>query len=77
MSEDYKASLQAPPTTGTRFHNAAVEGFRSVIDGTIGFVLWLLKAGPSLLLWAAILFFPARWGWRRWKHSISQNAQAV
>jgi hypothetical protein len=71
VAEDYKASLQAPPTTGTRFHNAAVEGFRSVIDGSIELMLWLLEAGPSLLLWVAILFFPARWAWKRWRRSES------
>jgi hypothetical protein len=71
VAEDYKASLQAPPTTGTRFHNAAVEGFRSVIDGSIELILWLLEAGPSLLLWVAILFFTARWAWKRWQRSES------
>lgn len=77
VAEDYKASLQAPPTTGTRFHNAAVEGFRSVINGTIELMLWLLEAGPSLLLWAAILFFPARWAWKRWRRAESAQAASV
>jgi Domain of unknown function (DUF4349)/Putative zinc-finger len=70
ITEEYKTSLEvAPATMGTRFHNAAVEGFRSVIDGVIEFALWLLAVGPSLLVWAGILFFPARWAWRRWKHA--------
>jgi hypothetical protein len=77
VAEDYKASFQTPPTTGTRFHNAAVEGFRSVIDGTIELMLWLLEAGPSLLLWAAILFFPARWAWKRWRRAESTQAASV
>jgi hypothetical protein len=77
VAEDYKASLQTPPTTATRFHNAAVEGFRSVIDGTIELMLWLLEAGPSLLLWAAILFFPARWAWKRYRRAESAQATSV
>jgi hypothetical protein len=77
VAEDYKASLQAPPTTGTRFHNAAVEGFRSVIDGSIELMLWLLEAGPSLLLWVAILFFPARWAWKRWRRSESSLKASI
>jgi len=77
VAEDYKASFQTPPTTGTRFHNAAVEGFRSVIDGTIELTLWLLEAGPSLLLWIGILFFPARWAWKRWRRAESAQAASV
>jgi hypothetical protein len=70
VKEDYKASLQvAPPSTPTRLHNAAVEGFRGVADGAIDLILWLLEFGPSLLLWGAVLFFPARWAWKRWRRA--------
>jgi len=66
VSEEYKAEIKAvPPSTSTRFRNAAVEGYRSVVDGIIAFLLWVLSGGPTLLLWAAILFFPARMVWRR------------
>ena len=65
VSEEYKAQLEAvPPTTGTRLRNAAVEGYRSMVDGIVGVILFLLSSGPSLLLWAAVLFFPARGAWR-------------
>ncbi len=65
VSEEYKAQLEAvPPTTGTRLRNSAVEGYRSMVDGVVSVVLFLLSSGPSLLLWAAVLFFPARGAWR-------------
>jgi hypothetical protein len=67
VTEVFKASLQVtPPSTATRLHNAVVTGYRDLVDGVIGFFVWLLEAGPTLLLWAAILFFPARWVWNRW-----------
>jgi hypothetical protein len=67
VTEVFKASLQVtPPSTATRLHNAVVTGYRDVVDGLIGFFVWLLEAGPTLLLWAAILLFPARWIWKRW-----------
>jgi hypothetical protein len=70
VTEDFKASLQVtPPSTATRLHNAVVTGYRDVVDGVISFFVWLLEAGPTLLLWAAILFFPARWVWKRWLHA--------
>jgi hypothetical protein len=51
---------------------AGVEGVRSVVDGVIVLALWLLEAGPTLLLWAAILFFPARWAWRRMRAAMRE-----
>jgi predicted anti-sigma-YlaC factor YlaD len=65
ISEEYKAQLEAlPPTTWTRLRNSAVDGYRSMVDGVVGVILFLLSSGPSLLLWAAVLFFPARGAWR-------------
>ena len=67
LTEDFKASLHVtPPSTMTRLHNALVQGYRDVVESVIGLAIWLLEAGPTLLLWAAVLFFPARWIWRRW-----------
>jgi negative regulator of sigma E activity len=66
ITEDYEAQLQVvPPSTSTRLSNAAVEGYRSMADGVVGLVLFLLSTGPSLLLWGAALFFPARLVWKR------------
>jgi hypothetical protein len=66
ITEDYKAQLQAfPPSTFTRLSNAAVEGYRSMVDGIMALALFLLSTGPSILLWGAILFFPARLGWKK------------
>lgn len=74
VNEAYKAELKAvPPSTGVQFRNAAVEGYRSLVDGIIAVLLWLLSAGPTLLLWAAILFFPARMAWRRVKPRFAKE----
>lgn len=72
ISEDYKAELQfVPPSTSSRLGNAAVEGYRSMVDGVVSLVLFLLSTGPSLLLWGAILFWPARLVWRRARRSFA------
>lgn len=66
VEEDYKAQLQAvPDSTLTRFRNTAVEGYRSMIGGVISVALFVVAYGPSLLLWAGLLFFPIRFVWRR------------
>lgn len=73
IKEEYQAKLQAtPPSTGSRFRNAAVDGYNTVIEGLIDVALFLLSAGPSLLLWAAILFFPARWAWKKLRRRIAE-----
>jgi len=78
VSEAYKAELKAvPPSTGTEFHNAAVEGYRTLVDGIIAVVLWLLSSGPSLLVWTAILFFPARMLWKRLRPRFTQKTSEV
>ena len=68
IKEEYFARLQgAPASTGSRFRNAAVDGYNTVVEGLISVGLFLLSAGPSLLLWAAILFFPIRWAWKKFR----------
>ncbi len=71
MTEDYSARLQVvPPSTSTKFRNAAVEGYRTVADGFVEVLLFLISYGPSLLIWGVILFFPARAVWRRVQRNL-------
>src|SRR5664279_4985328 len=66
IAEEYKAPAQAlPDSTGTRFRNAAVDGYQSVVNFIIGVALFFISDGPMLLLWIAILFFPARYAWKK------------
>ena len=72
IAEDYQAQLQVvPPSTSTRLSNAAVEGYRSMADGVVSLALFLLSNGPSLLLWSALLFLPARFVWKKVRRSFA------
>jgi hypothetical protein len=74
ISEDYKAQLQVvPPSTSTRLSNAAVEGYKSMVDGLVGLALFMLENGPTLFLWGAVLFFPARLVWKKFRRSLAQQ----
>jgi hypothetical protein len=78
VKEEYQAKLQgAPPSTGSRFRNAAVDGYNTVVEGLINVGLFLLSAGPSLLIWAAVLFFPLRWIWRKVRAELKKNHPTV
>jgi len=73
VTEVYKEQLQVVPNaTSTRFRNAAVEGYRTMVDGIVSLLLFVISVAPSLLLWAAILFFPVRWAWRKLRKKIGE-----
>ncbi len=66
LTEDYKAEINVPPpSTGTELWNAAVAGYRSLVDNALGLAMALLQYGPAILFWVALLFWPARLVWRR------------
>jgi hypothetical protein len=66
VTEDYRPKLETvPPSTLRQFRNSAVEGYQAMARGVISFVNFVLSYGPSLLLWAALAFFPARYVRRR------------
>lgn len=75
VQEEYKATIQvAPPSTGTRLRNAAIQGYQTVIESVIGFGVWALQALPTLVLWGLILFVPARWMWKRFRHAVAPQS---
>jgi Domain of unknown function (DUF4349)/Putative zinc-finger len=73
VTEDYQAQLQVVPgSTLARFRNAAVEGYQSMVEALVSVLLFLFTFGPSLLIWSAILFFPARGAWRRFRRELAR-----
>jgi hypothetical protein len=75
VQEEYKASLQsAPPSTARRLRNAAVEGYRSLVESVIGIGVFALQALPTLVLWGIILFIPARWMWKRFRRTAAPQS---
>ncbi len=74
LSEEYKPALNlAPPAAATRMRNALVDGYHSAMDSALNVLLFLLQVGPSILFWLLLLFFPARWSWRRLRVVAAQK----
>jgi len=70
VNEQYKQPLLGNDSSiPIQIRNAAVNGFRTAAHDVISAALWLLEAGPSLVLIALVLFFPARLLWRRVRYS--------
>lgn len=61
-------------TLSAQFRHAAVSGLTDLIASLSAMVIFLVGYGPSFLLWAAILFFPARYLWRRTRLSPAHDA---
>lgn len=78
VAEDYKADLKVvPPSIGTQIRNAAIDGYRSVVDGLFGLLLWLLSWLPTLLIWALVLFYPARMAWKKLRPRLAQKTSEL
>jgi hypothetical protein len=73
LREEFEKKIGvAPPSTGTLLWNAMADGLEGAFESVLALALFLLRAGPSLLLWAALLFLPARSVWRRMRAATAQ-----
>jgi hypothetical protein len=50
-----------------------VEGYRNAADSLTGVAMLLLSWGPVAVLWAALVFIPGRYAWRRLRRSRVQK----
>jgi hypothetical protein len=61
-----REEVSSPAVTfGVQLRNAALNGFSDAATSLSGILIFAMNYGPSLLLWAVILFLPARYLWRR------------
>jgi hypothetical protein len=52
-------------TVGAKLRNAAVGGLNEAFESISTILLFLASRGPLLALWVVLLYFPARYFWRR------------
>jgi hypothetical protein len=72
LTEEYKAQLNSPvPSATTQLRNATVSGFRNAFESLLSLLLFLTASVPVLLLWLILLFFPARFVWRRYRRALA------
>jgi len=65
VTENRRAGLALGPLPlSTRFRNALVDGVTTAVEGVINVALGLLAAAPTLILWAIVLWWPVRRGWK-------------
>jgi hypothetical protein len=70
LREEHDAPVES---LSAQFRAAAGSGFSDAIHSLSAILLVLINFGPSFLLWAAVLFFPARYLWRRSRVSVARE----
>jgi len=48
------------------FQNAALTGFSDALSSLTAIAIFTIGRGPVILLWVVLIYFPARWAWRKW-----------
>ncbi len=73
VTESRQATLDTGPVPlSTRLRNAAIDGLRTAFESASAALFWTLRAGPPLVLWLAILWWPLRWLVRVGRSSVPQ-----
>ena len=63
-------------TIGAKLRNAGLGGLNDALESISTIALFLASRGPLLVLWAALLYFPARFFWRRRSQLAFTEAEA-
>jgi Domain of unknown function (DUF4349) len=64
-------------TIGAKLRNAAVGGLSDAFESISTILLFLAGRGPLLAFWAALIYLPARFFWRRRSQWGSREAEAA
>jgi hypothetical protein len=63
---------QPEESLAAQLHAAATAGFGEAAASISALLLFLIGRGPVVLLWAAILYVPVRFVWKRWQPVAGQ-----
>jgi uncharacterized small protein (DUF1192 family) len=63
-------------TMGAKLRSTAIGGLNDAFDSLSSILLFVAGHGPLLVLWALLIYFPARYFWRRRSRWAFSEAQA-
>jgi Domain of unknown function (DUF4349) len=63
-------------TIGARLRSAAMGGLNDALESLSAILLFMAGHGPLLVLWAVLIYFPARYFWRRRSQLAFSPSQA-
>ena len=59
-----------------QLRNAAWTGFSDALSSLSAIAIFVVGRGPVILLWALLIYLPARWAWRKWR-PVPQTAEVM
>src|SRR5580704_8626413 len=63
-------------TIGAKLRTASIGGLNDALDSFSSILVFMAGHGPLLVLWAVLIYFPARYFWRRRSQLAFSEAQA-
>jgi hypothetical protein len=57
--------ISTAETMGAKLRGASISGMNDALDSLSSILLFMAGHGPLLVLWALLIYFPARYFWRR------------
>jgi Domain of unknown function (DUF4349) len=66
----------AAETVGAKLRSAAIGGLNDALDSLSSILLFMAGHGPLLVMWAVLIYFPARFFWKRRSQLAFSEAQA-
>jgi hypothetical protein len=74
LTEQYREQLGAQSASvPMQIRNAFVAGLRHAAATLLGILLFLEEAGPTVLIWLAILAVPGLLVWRRYRRQLHRQ----
>jgi hypothetical protein len=73
LAQDFRAQLGSTSSAGSRLRNAFVAGIRDAREMLLSLSTWAIALAPSAFAWLLILFFPPRWGLRKWRWGLARS----
>jgi hypothetical protein len=72
IEEEPRAGFATPTASiGRQLQNAAIDGLRNAIEFVIGVALFVLRVGPTVVIWLAVLAWPVYVWWRRRRAAVA------
>jgi hypothetical protein len=68
--EQNKAAEPPQASPGSRLWSAIGDGCQEAIEQVVGTLAFLFRCLPSIVLWTAVLLWPLKFAWHRWRPAL-------
>jgi hypothetical protein len=71
VREEQNKAVETPQASpGSRLWSAIGDGCQEAVEQVVGTLAFLFRCLPSIVLWIAVLFWPLKFAWQRWRPAL-------